>query len=299
MFTVPDSLKERHLRLIFWGIKQQVDVRLNGRLIEAWEGDLATSVIDIPREILKFGEKNKNELIVEIGDRLSARASIPTKPKLFQDQPYAGIFHDVAIIAGPLTSVISVRWKSELDDNFTIADWQLEVELRNQAIVKRDTSFIRKVSLQASWQTGNLKPQSTSPVEVELGPVDASHVTLAGKISNPRLWSLDQPNFYTFNVIVNDQGQTWSIPLRVGFRDIKFQNNGILLNGKPVIIRGIDLRQESLVNGVAQSVEDVEADLQAIKGIGLNLVRVIGMAPHPATAQLCDELGLFLVPHSG
>ncbi|MBZ0264431.1 hypothetical protein K8I28_07155, partial [bacterium] len=97
----------------------------------------------------------------------------------------------------------------------------------------------------------------------------------------------------------NDQGQTWSIPLRVGFRDIKFQNNGILLNGKPVIIRGIDLRQESLVNGVAQSVEDVEADLQAIKGIGLNLVRVIGMAPHPATAQLCDELGLFLVPHSG
>ncbi|GBE29610.1 evolved beta-galactosidase subunit alpha [bacterium BMS3Bbin04] len=104
---------------------------------------------------------------------------------------------------------------------------------------------------------------------------------------------------YTLNIIISDGEGSFGVPITVGFREIKWESGQVLLNGNALEIRGIDYRQESHGVGAAISTEQIERDLTRIRNQGFNLVRVTGSVPHPATYDICDRLGLMLLPGTG
>jgi len=297
-FTLPENWESRHLRLIFWGARRQLSIKLNGRLVEAWDSDWPTLVVDLPKDLLR-GD-GINDLEVEVHDKLSARESIPLKSKLFDELNYAGIFSDVVLVAGPTASLESLSFKSDFTRNYGKARWELSLGIRNQKSVSPDSVVVRQITSHAEWIDKNSgRTIRSNSVTVNLGAVEISQIRLKGEINNPELWTVENPELYDFRIVFEEAGISWDIPLKLGFADIKWNSGSISMNGENLKVRGIDLRQESFENGIALSYEVIYRDLLNIKNQGFNLVRIIGGPPHPATAEICDEIGLMLIPQTG
>ncbi len=297
-FRIPEDLRDHHLRLVLWGAKRKLSIKLNNRLVETWEGDWPSRVIDFPRGVLNFD--GSNELEIEVDDRLSALESIPLKPKIFDEVTYAGIFADVALVAGPTASSEQMTWSVDLDDEYETARWQIGIGLRNQLIVPADSFFVRNLKIHVEWtSTDSMIAGKTEEVELQLGAVEIATVNLTGIISNPKLWSVDRPNLYRFKVIIKEGNDSWYIPLHSGLAEVSWHNDGLKLNGDLLRIRGVDLRQENLKRGASMTAEEIEADIKRAKSLGFNLVRIVGAPPLLSTADICDRLGMLLIPQTG
>ncbi len=296
-FEIADSLDGKHFRLVFWGVRQRLNVRVNGRLVEVWEGDLTTMIVDLPQRLLAFGDLNSLE--VELDDRLSSRASIPLKPKLYDDLPYMGIFGDVALVGGPTTVLDNVDWQVELNENRTSAAWKLNLRFRSMGSMVGDSLSTKTLTITPSWVSPDGEDDwEGAPVELTLGQVEAADLALEGVIRQPKLWSPQMPQRYMFTLGLSDGARSWTVQQPLGIRSMRWTPDGLEFNGRLMEIWGVDLLQESARRGLALTTEEVEADLTEIQEIGFNMVRMLGPA-HPATAELCDRKGLWLITHTG
>ncbi len=296
-FEIPDSLAGKHFRLVFWGVRQKLNIRVNGRLVEVWEGDWTQLVVDLPQRLLAIGDKNSLE--VEVDDRLSSRASIPLKPKLYDDLPYVGLFGDVALVAGPTAVLENIDWKVDLNEDLSQADWELHLLFRNMGSMIDDSTSVKTLTITPSWVAPDeSKDWTGNPVQVALGQVEAAETSITGKIQNPLLWAPSSPMRYKFTLTISDGVDTWTVLQPLGFRTMQWTPEGLVFNGKLTEIWGVDLLQESAERGLALTVDEVEADLNEIQEIGFNMVRMLGPA-HPATAELCDRKGIWLITNTG
>jgi beta-glucuronidase len=104
-------------------------------------------------------------------------------------------------------------------------------------------------------------------------------------------WSPENPRLYDVKLSAGDD----AIRDRVGFRRIEVRGTDILLNGKPVFLRGISLHEENpLRGGRAYSMEDARLLLGWAKELGCNFVRLAHYPHNENMARVADEMGLML-----
>ncbi len=115
------------------------------------------------------------------------------------------------------------------------------------------------------------------------------------QIDNPRLWNgVDDPHLYDIEVKVSRGGTVIdSVVVRTGFRTIGTgSGNSILLNGKPLRIRGVVVHRDRAMVGNAVTPFQIEEDIALIREMGANAVRVVGGRHADYFYDLCDEVGL-------
>ncbi len=108
--------------------------------------------------------------------------------------------------------------------------------------------------------------------------------------SRPELWSPETPRLY--DVTLSCMADTVSD--RVGFREISVRGRDILLNGRPVFLRGICCHEDSAANGKALTREERIENLRIAKELGCNFMRLAHYPHHEETAKLADEMGMML-----
>jgi beta-galactosidase len=110
------------------------------------------------------------------------------------------------------------------------------------------------------------------------------------------LWSCNDPYLYRVVSMVNVDGQTVDqITTPLGIRSIAFDaDQGFLLNGNKVLIKGICLHQDAGAFGAAVPPEEFARRLRLLKELGCNAIRTSHNPPSPVLLDLCDQLG-FLV----
>jgi len=113
---------------------------------------------------------------------------------------------------------------------------------------------------------------------------------LSGAGACLELWSPENPKLY--DVTVSCLSDT--VCDRVGFREIKVEQGEILLNGKPIFLRGISCHEESVANGKALTDEERIENIKLAKELGCNFMRVAHYPHHENMAKLADELGMLL-----
>ena len=107
---------------------------------------------------------------------------------------------------------------------------------------------------------------------------------------SPELWTPGNPKLY--DVSVSCRADTVSD--RVGFREIAVKGREILLNGKPVFLRGISCHEDSVANGKALTQEERIENIRLAKELGCNFMRLAHYPHHENMAKLADEMGLLL-----
>ncbi len=116
------------------------------------------------------------------------------------------------------------------------------------------------------------------------------------KVKNPLKWSAETPNLYTVRFTLKDQDKVVEvIQNNIGFRKVEIVNRQLLVNGKPVLIKGVNRHEMDPEGGYVVSVDRMIQDIKIMKQLNINAVRTSHYPNDPRWYDLCDEYGLYVV----
>lgn len=117
------------------------------------------------------------------------------------------------------------------------------------------------------------------------------------KINNVKPWSNETPNLYTLVLTIKDEKGKLieSTSCKVGFRTVEIKEAQLMVNGKPIMVRGVNLHEHHPYNGHVVDRETMLKDIQVMKQHNINAVRLSHYPQSTLWYKLCDEYGLFLV----
>ncbi|WP_121192951.1 glycoside hydrolase family 2 TIM barrel-domain containing protein [Motilibacter peucedani] len=124
----------------------------------------------------------------------------------------------------------------------------------------------------------------------ELGLADVPAGT-AVEIASVEPWSAEVPRLY--EVVVATDSET--VTLRVGFRSVRIDGDVLKVNGRPVLLRGVNRHEWHPDTGRAVDADTMLRDVLLMKTHNINAVRTSHYPPHPDFVRLCDEYGLYVV----
>ena len=126
-----------------------------------------------------------------------------------------------------------------------------------------------------------------------LGGAGEGSVVIA--LANCKKWSAETPYLYTLYATLKQGDKVVeSIPQRVGFRKVEIKNRQLLVNGQPVLIKGVDRHELDPDGGYVVSYERMVQDIKVMKQLNVNAVRTCHYPDDPRWYDLCDEYGIYM-----
>ncbi|VDZ55793.1 beta-D-galactosidase [Citrobacter freundii] len=150
------------------------------------------------------------------------------------------------------------------------------------------------------WEGETLTAETNSPLGSEIIDERGAYhdrVTLRLNVENPALWSAEAPNLYRAVVQLQTADGTLleAEACDVGFRQVCIENGLLLLNGKPLLIRGTNRHEHHPINGQVMDEATMVQDIILMKQNNFNAVRCSHYPNHPLWYTLCDRYGLYVV----
>lgn len=298
---VPDStFQNRFFRLVCYGINHYSMIFINSKFIGSHSSGYNSFFLNIADGVIKINEKNIIE--IKVDTRLSARTTIPQKFQLNGFQATNGIFRSLFLLALPELSIEEPLVEPRLSEDYSNCDLNISIELKDRVddITSFDTSDNMNNSFRVRaelFSRGNSKAivsqtEKITPQDYQLTRI----VSTSLKFRRPDLWSPDSPSLYFLKIqLIHDNEIFDEIIHRFGIKDLRIQDSNIFLNGKQIILKGINWHEDYLKATALLNPDQLYRDLKSIKQLSANAVRVLNHPPHPMFAQLCDSLGLFVL----
>ena len=117
------------------------------------------------------------------------------------------------------------------------------------------------------------------------------------EVAAPKQWSAEAPNLYTLTAeaLAADGSVTEAAAFRVGFRKVEIRGGQLLVNGKPILIKGVNRHEMEPNTGYYVTREEMVRDIREMKRLNMNAVRTCHYPDTPLWYDLCDEYGLYVV----
>jgi beta-galactosidase len=125
---------------------------------------------------------------------------------------------------------------------------------------------------------------------------NADTVTAELPLANPKIWSHEEPNLYILSVDLHRNGKhIESTAFVTAFRNLKIEKRELLINGKAVLIKGVNRHEHDEKTGKTLSTEAMIRDLKLLKEHNFNAVRTSHYPNDERWYELCDRYGIYLV----
>ena len=194
----------------------------------------------------------------------------------FEDQDFwrfTGIAREVYLYARPKVHAADIRLDAGLENNY------------------KDGVLNYQISLKGG----------KTDVAITLCDKDGKQIATATgaqgsiKVPNVKAWTAETSYLYkAYITLKNKQGASEVIPQRVGFRNVEIKNAQLLVNGKPILVKGANRHEIDSDGGYVVSVERMIQDIKIMKQLNINAVRTCHYPDDPRWYDLCDEYGLYL-----
>ncbi|MDR6734386.1 sugar-binding domain-containing protein [Sphingobacterium sp. 2149] len=277
--TIPADDQGKKIFIYFEGVYNRSEVFINGKSVGKRPNGYVSFSYDIT-PFIEFGKENT--IAVRVDHSQSADSRWYTG---------SGIYRDVWIVkANPLhIDQWGVYAYPEMKGGKGILN--TEVTVVNSAAASSAVA----VEQQLIDMTGRIVAKKTQKVQV--GATDKATVQQQLTVSNPKLWSLDQPQQYTLRTIVTQNGQQIDrSEVKTGFRAFTFDaNKGFALNGEWMKVKGVCLHHDAGVLGAEVYPEVWRRRLLTLKSLGVNAIRTSHNPQASSLYALCDELGLLVM----
>ena len=244
-------------------------------------------------EFTSNAKEGNNEVEAEIADLLplpdghgKAEIALGLQPGW---EAYGGIIRDTWVEIRPATFIDNVRFAYQLSNDYHLADCSPRVRVSSTG--KKDGAL----SVGLSY-AGNEVLQTHKTFQLKPG---MNEIDLSFEFKGPALWSPELPNLYdlTVNLTTPLARDVWFC--RTGFREIKTQGRTFLLNGQRLVIKGVCRHDMWKDQGFTLSRPQQEQDMQMIKAMGCNFVRLAHYPHDRHIVELADELGLMVSEEPG
>lgn len=114
-------------------------------------------------------------------------------------------------------------------------------------------------------------------------------------VPEPALWSAETPNLYTLKVeAYAGKVLAESTTLAFGFRTVEIKDAQLLVNGQPVLIKGVNRHELSPVGGYCVTEQEMMEDIRLFKKMNVNAVRTCHYPNDPKWLALCDKYGIYV-----
>ena len=284
-FEVPRDWKKRRTFIHFGGVESAFYIWVNGEKVGYREDSYTPAEFDIT-DYLKPGY---NQLAVEVY-RWSDASYIENQDNV----RLSGIFRSVYLYSTPAVHIRDFTVTTDLDDAYKNGKLGVAVALRDYA----GNDVGKKYSVSARLFEGEQQILAEPlAMEVVVGTLHAdAKATASVDIESPKLWSSEFPNLYTLVLELRDTAGevTEYLSARVGFREIQLDHGRMLVNGKPVFIRGVNRHEWDPHTARTITEETMIKDIKMMKQANINAVRTSHYPNQPRWYELCDEYGLYV-----
>ena len=166
---------------------------------------------------------------------------------------------------------------------------------------------VQDITIGQDYQQGNgllsvdVKLAGKAAVEAKLFDAAGNQVAegLKATVANAKAWTAETPNLYTLFIYLKQGNKTLEvIKKKIGFRHIEIKGGQLLVNGKPILIKGADRHELDPDGGYIVPVSRMIQDIKIMKQLNINAVRTCHYPDDPRWYDLCDEYGIYLTAES-
>lgn len=281
-FELPESWDNRRTFIVFNGVASAFYLYLNGQRIGYSQDSRTPAEFDLT-PYLQSGE---NLLAVEVYRHSDG--------SYLEDQDFwrlSGIFRDVYLWSAGSLDLRDFEIGVSLGDDYSSGILRVKTWIRNYS-GQTDTYTIRGSLLAADGEVcDTFTIEGRAPQQGEtIGEASLSDLKV-------QAWSAEIPTLYRLLLSLHDgEGEAVAhYVTRVGFRRSEIKNGNLLINGEPVLIKGVNRHDFNHLTGYYVSEEDMRAELDAMKRLNINTIRTSHYPNDPRFLELVDEYGFYVI----
>ncbi|MCQ2734827.1 MAG: DUF4982 domain-containing protein [Alphaproteobacteria bacterium] len=278
-FGIGEEYKDKRITLNFEGIAGKSVIYLNGCLVYRNFSSYNSFEVDIT-DVAYFEQENVLAVYVDTTE--------------FEGWWYqgGGIYRDVTLcitdkisfdlygVYAPVKKLKGNNWQIDFENTVRndYFDDETEVEVQNCLLDKNGDCVLKSSSKAVALPQEKAVTKSSEIIE------------------SPMLWDTENPNLYTIRslLIVNGE-QIDENYTRIGFRDVKITTNGLFINDKKTVIKGVCCHQDFGLTGLAVPNNIAKYKIKLIKEMGANGYRTSHYQQSTATMDALDELGFIVM----
>lgn len=299
-FDLPEHWQDKQVFIHIGAAKSSLDIWLNGKKVGFSQGSKTPAEFNLT-PYLKAG---RNLIALQIR-RWSDASYLESQDML----RISGIERDVYLYTTEQQHIFDVFAKPNLNNSFSKGELELDVTVANY----QDTHVKRLIEYKLLDPRQDMKVVLSQETQVDL-PVGQrkSVISFFKELESPALWSAEKPNLYTLivnlrennlrdthsnlNTLKDSHGKILeSVRVNIGFRHIEIKGRQLLVNGRPIYIKGVDRHETSPYHGHVVDNSSMEEDIRLMKQFNINAVRSSHYPNDPYWYELTDKYGMYVI----
>ena len=285
-FVLPNDWKGRRVFVVFEAVQSAAYFWINGHFIGYNQGSRTPVEFDLTNWLVE----GENILAAEV-----YRWSDGSYLECQDMWRLSGLFRDVYLWSSEHLHIRDFKVTTDLQAGGKQATLDLEIETEH---------FLSKVDVQNEQLLVELLDErENEKVSLNLHSKRISKLStgklfrFSYQVKQPKLWSAEFPNLYRLIIhLKNDQFETIEIvACKVGFRKVEISNAQLLVNGVPLIVKGVNRHEHDEFNGHVVDEESMLQDIKLMKQCNINAVRNSHYPNQARWYELCDEYGLYVI----
>lgn len=305
-FFVPAEWRNRQIEIVFEASMTDTEVKINGQKAGAvHQGAFYRFSYNISERV-KFGARNLLEVTVA---KESTNAGVNLAERRADYWNFGGIFRPVFLEVKPAVHIQNIAIDAGMSGHFRFRTAlnragvakELKVEIFGPVSKGYDSPAERTSKKTASATQNNKLAKALISKTFTLK--EGSDLLLAElQLTNPECWTAETPTLYKAVFTLNDGNGNilHTENQNFGFRTIEVrESDGLYINGVKVNIRGVNRHSFRPGTGRTLSWQDNTDDVELIKSMNMNAVRLSHYPADPEFLAACDSLGLYVINELG
>ncbi|MCB0727141.1 MAG: hypothetical protein KDD00_06730 [Ignavibacteriae bacterium] len=290
-----ETLDKFSFILVAEGIEYESEIRINNNFITKHSGGFTPVFFPLTDGIIT----SANEIVINADNELNFKNTIPLSDQINYSKVYGGITKDIYIIAVPKLFVLGNYIKYKVDNLLTLKISNI-IDIKSSELEKLSDSlnsgdfFVQTFIYRRS---DSAVAGKSDRIPFKIGNNNSLKINNDINISNPVLWSPENPVLYTVKVVITNAKETVfdEFITETGFTNLTTKDNQVFMSGRPFLINGINYYEDHPRYASALEYSEVFKDMKNIKTMGFNAVRVPGRSANKYIISACNTLGLFVL----
>jgi hypothetical protein len=277
-FIADKSWANKQVEIVFEGVMTDAEVKLNGQLVgPIHQGGFYRFQYNITK-FIKPGVENLLEVTVS---KVSADNTVNNAEREGDFWVFGGIYRPVYLKILPASFIQRVAIDAKADGTFAMDVFAEHV----------------KEGDEITAQVKTLKAAAFGKPFTSIVTNTTEKIQLTNNFTNPKIWNPESPNLYTIEVSIRRNGKNvHTFHQRFGFRTVEVKKgDGIYVNGVKIMMKGVNRHSIWPSSGRTLSRKIHLMDIELMKDMNMNSVRMSHYPPDPEFLDLCDSLGLFVI----
>ncbi|WP_281644426.1 glycoside hydrolase family 2 TIM barrel-domain containing protein [Bacteroides zoogleoformans] len=279
-FILPNDWENKSVFLSADGVRGAAFYYLNGKFI----GMSKDAKTPARFNVSTIAKKGKNVIAIQIH-----RFSDANYLECQDFWRISGIERDIYLYAQPQIHLTNFKAETPLDENYRNGVLKVKVQIANES--GQNSPLI------VAYRLLDSKDRQVAQSSIQVG-IGQTEVEFDKKtIKEPLQWTAETPNLYTLVIsLKRPNGDVIEATgCKVGFRTVEIKNKQLLINGQPILLKGVNYHEHNEYTGHYVTEDLMKKDFELWKRYNVNTIRTCHYPQQERFYELCDEYGMYVI----